>query len=185
VTGLVVALGISQAITLPGAVALLLGANIGTCVTGYIASFRLSSTARQASVAQILINVIGVLLFLPFIEPFARLVTLTADGLPRQIANAHTIFNVTVSVALFPFVGALARLTERLVPEKALAGKVVLTHYIDPRQYSIPSVALTEAMRELLRLGNIASELVELSRRVLVEDDLAAISTVLEQENKR
>ncbi len=184
VTGLVVALGISQAITLPGAVALLLGANIGTCVTGYLASFRLSSTARQASMAQILINVIGVLLFLPFIEPFANFVMGTADTLPRQIANAHTIFNVTVSVALFPFIKPLARLTERLVPQKATLDRKVLTQFIDARQYSIPSVALTEATRELLRLGHIAADLVELSRKALVENDLTVIPRVLAQENE-
>ena len=64
VTALVVAMGMSQVITLPGAVAVLLGANIGTCVTGFIASLRLSLASRRASLAQILINVIGVLLFL-------------------------------------------------------------------------------------------------------------------------
>ena len=93
VTGLVVAMGMSQIITLPGAIALLLGANIGTCVTGLIASLRLSPTSRRASMAQIIINVVGVLLFLPFLTPFATLVSYTSSSLPRQIANAHTIFN--------------------------------------------------------------------------------------------
>lgn len=97
VTGLTVAMGMSQAISLEGAVAILFGANIGTCATGLIASSRLSRTARQASIAQILINVIGVLIFLPFFSPFIRLVSFTASELPRQIANAHTIFNIAVS----------------------------------------------------------------------------------------
>ncbi|NIS82736.1 MAG: Na/Pi cotransporter family protein, partial [Anaerolineales bacterium] len=62
ITGLFVAMGISQVITLPGAISLLLGANIGTCITDLIASLRLSHASRRASIAQILINVIGVLL---------------------------------------------------------------------------------------------------------------------------
>ncbi len=183
VTGMVVALGMSQAITLPGAVALLLGANIGTCVTGFIASFRLSAAARQASVAQILINVIGVVLFLPFLQPFAQLISWTSSNLPRQIANAHTVFNVIVSVVLFPFVGTLARVTQRLVPQKALNGNASLTEFIDPREYSIPSVALTEATRELLRLGAVGAEMLELSRLSLVEGDLTVIPQVLSQES--
>lgn len=183
VTGLVVALGISQAVTLPGAIALLLGANIGTCVTGFLASFRLSAAARQASVAQILINVVGVLLFLPFIQPFADVVARTSTNLPRQIANAHTIFNVIVSVALFPFVGTLAHVTQRLVPQKAHGGKASLTQFIDPRQYNIPSVALTEATRELLRLGNVAKEMLELSRLAFVESDTTVVPRVLALEN--
>lgn len=182
VTGLVVALGMSHAVTLSGAVALLLGANIGTCVTGFIASFRLSAGARQASVAQILINVTGVLLFIPFLQPFARLVALTSDSLPRQIANAHTVFNIVVSVALFPFIGLLGRVTQRLVPERVSSKKRTVTAYIDSRQYSIPSVALTEAFRELLRMGQTAAEMLELSRQALLENDVTVITGALERE---
>ena len=66
-----VAMGMSNSITIEGAVGIILGANIGSCVTGLIAALRLSSAARQASLAQITINVFGVLLFLPFISQYA------------------------------------------------------------------------------------------------------------------
>ena len=183
VTGLAVAMGMSQAITLEGAVAILLGANIGTCATGLIASSRLSRAARQASIAQILINVIGVLIFLPFFSPFTRLVSLTASELPRQIANAHTIFNVTVSAILFPFVGHIARAARRLVPEKE--GKEArLTAYIDEMQYSIPAVALTEALNELIRMGEMTAQMIERSRMALIEGNMDAAQWVLVQEDE-
>jgi len=183
VTGLAVAMGMSQAITLEGAVAILLGANIGTCATGLIASSRLSRAARQASIAQILINVIGVLIFLPFFSPFTRLVSLTASELPRQIANAHTIFNVAVSAILFPFVGHIARAARRLVPEKE--GKEArLTAYIDEMQYSIPAVALTEALNELIRMGEMTAQMIERSRMALIEGNMDAAQWVLVQEDE-
>lgn len=183
VTGLAVAMGMSQAITLEGAVAILLGANIGTCATGLIASSRLSRAARQASIAQILINVIGVLIFLPFFFPFTRLVSLTASELPRQIANAHTIFNVAVSAILFPFVGHIARAARRLVPEKE--GKEArLTAYIDEMQYSIPAVALTEALNELIRMGEMTAQMIERSRMALIEGNMDAAQWVLVQEDE-
>jgi phosphate:Na+ symporter len=183
VTGLAVAMGMSQAITLEGAVAILLGANIGTCATGLIASSRLSRAARQASIAQILINVIGVLIFLPFFFPFTRLVSLTASELPRQIANAHTIFNVAVSAILFPFVGHIARAARRLVPEKE--GKEArLTAYIDEMQYSIPAVALTEALNELIRMGEMTAQMIERSRVALIEGNMDAAQWVLVQEDE-
>ena len=183
VTGLAVAMGMSQAITLEGAVAILLGANIGTCATGLIASSRLSRAARQASIAQILINVIGVLIFLPFFSPFTRLVSLTASELPRQIANAHTIFNVAVSAILFPFVGHIARAARRLVPEKE--GKEArLTAYIDEMQYSIPAVALTEALNELIRMGEMTAQMIEHSRVALIEGNMDAAQWVLVQEDE-
>jgi phosphate:Na+ symporter len=152
IAGLVVAMGISQVITLPGAIALLLGANIGTCITGLIASLRLSHAARRASIAQNLINVIGLLLFLPVLAPFAILVSYTSSDFPRQIANVHTIFNVTVSVILLPLVGAIANASERLIPRKQ-EEEAKLTKYIDESQYRFPTVALGEATRELFRVG--------------------------------
>lgn len=183
VTGLAVAMGMSQAITLEGAIAILLGANIGTCATGLIASSRLSRAARQASIAQILINVVGVLIFLPFFSPFTRLVSLTASELPRQIANAHTIFNVAVSVILFPFVDHIAGAARRLAPEKE-EKETKLTAYIDQMQYGIPSVALTEARKELIRLGETTAQMIERSRLALMEEDMDAALWVLEQEDE-
>jgi len=155
VTSMTVAMGMAQVITLEGAIAIILGANIGSCITGLTASLKLSSAARQASMAQILINVFGVLLFFPFISQFAHLVERTSSDLPRQIANAHTIFNVAVSAILFPFVRPLAHLVQRIVPVDARNNKEKLTAYVDEMQFGVPAVALTEAARELVRLGDI------------------------------
>jgi phosphate:Na+ symporter len=184
-TGLVVAMGISNAITLPGAIALILGANIGTCIdTQFIASLRLARASRRAAVAQTLINVIGVLLFLPFLSPFADLVSRTSPELARQIANAHTIFNVTVSIALFPFVKLIARAAEFLVPKSPEEEKPKLTAYIDERLYRLPPVALTESLKELIRIGEITAEMIERSRLALIREDMDAAQWVLEQESE-
>jgi phosphate:Na+ symporter len=183
VTGLVVAMGISDTITLSAAISILLGANIGTCVTGLIASFRLSRASRRASIAQILINVIGVAFFVPFLVPFTALVRWTSPSLPRQIANAHTIFNVIVSVVLLPFVRPIAKLATWLVPGGKQAPESNLTAYIDDRQLRIPQVALKEALRELHRLGEVTAQMVEQSRRALLDQDLEAAGWVLRQED--
>jgi phosphate:Na+ symporter len=184
VTSMTVAMGISQVITLEGAVGIILGANIGSCITGLMASLKLSSAARQASLAQILINVFGVLLFLPFISQFAQLIERTSPDLPRQIANAHTIFNVVVSAILFPFVKPLANLVRHLVPADAPDKKEKLTAYIDEMQFAVPAVALTEAARELVRLGDFTAEMVEMSCIALVEKDTAFAQRVLIQEDQ-
>ena len=138
VSSLVIAMGIAEAITLKGAVGVILGANIGTCITGLFASLRLSPTARQASLAQIIINIVGVIIFLPFISPFANLIQGTSPLLPRQIANAHTVFNVSVSVILFPFVNHIAGFVKKLVPVEPGEAKKKVTAYIDEKQYSVP-----------------------------------------------
>jgi phosphate:Na+ symporter len=184
ITGLVVAMGMSQVITLPGAIALILGANIGTCITGVIASVRLSNASKQAAVAQILHNGIGVLLFLPFLSPFATLVSWTSSNLPRQIANAHGIHNVVVSALLFPFIGTLARVSERLVPKTEEEEKPSLTKYIDESQLRFPAVALDQATRELYRIGETTAEMVALSREAVVENDVDAARQIVEWERE-
>ena len=183
VSSLVIAMGIAEAITLKGAVGVILGANIGTCITGLFASLRLSPTARQASLAQIIINIIGVGIFIPFITPFANLIQGTSSVLPRQIANAHSVFNVSVSVILFPFVNQIAGFVKKLVPVEPEEEKKKVTAYIDEKQYSVPSVAINEAKRELIRLGEITAKMIELSCHALIVKDNDAAEQVLEMED--
>jgi phosphate:Na+ symporter len=184
VTSMAVAMGMTQVITLEGAIGIILGANIGSCVTGLLASLRLSSSARQASYAQILINVIGVLIFLPFIPQFAEFIERTSSDLPRQIANAHTIFNLSVSLALFPFVKQIAAVVKRIAPDDPVKTKEKLTKYIDEMQYAVPSVALNEAARELARLGEVTEEMVELSCHALLKKVPADAEKVLALEDQ-
>ncbi len=184
VTSLVIAMGISGVINLSGAIGIILGANIGTCVTGLFASLRLSPTARQASYAQIIINISGVAIFLPFLIPFADLVQKTSDSLPRQIANAHTIFNLTVSLLLFPFVKQIAAVVQKLAPFDPSKEKKKVTEFIDENQFAVPSVALNEAGRELTRLGKLTVEMVELSCLALLDENSAGSERVISMEEK-
>lgn len=184
VTSMAVAMGMTQVITLEGAIGVILGANIGSCVTGLLASFRLSSSARQASYAQIIINVVGVLIFLPFIPQFAEFIERTSSELPRQIANAHTIFNLSVSLALFPFVKQLAAVVKRIAPDDPVVVKEKLTKYIDEMQYAVPSVALNEAARELMHLGDVTQEMVALSCNALLKKEPADAQKVLDMETR-
>jgi phosphate:Na+ symporter len=184
VTSLTVAMGISRSITLAGAVGIILGANIGSCITGFLAAMQLSRAARQASIAQISMNVFGVLLFLPLISPYVNLIQHTSPSLPRQIANAHTIFNLAVSALLFPFVGQIARFASWLVPLETGEKKPKLTAYIDEMQYSVPAVALSEAARELARLGKVTADMLEHSCLALVEKNTGYAQGVLVQEDK-
>jgi phosphate:Na+ symporter len=183
VTSVTVAMGISHVINLDGAIGIILGANIGSCVTGFIASLRLSRAARQASMAQIVINVLGVSFFLPFIAQYADVINHTASDLPRQIANAHTVFNVTVSTIMFPFVKQIAWMAEKLVPSAKKPEKGKLTIYIDEMQYGVPAVAVREAAREMVRLGEVTARMLEQSHLALLTKNPEVANHVLQQED--
>jgi phosphate:Na+ symporter len=128
--------------------------------------------------------VIGVLLFLPFITPYAALLQRTSPNLARQIANAHTIFNVAVSLILFPFTRAIAAFTALVVPDQPATEEARVTQFIDDHLRSVPSVAIMEASRELDRMGLTALHMLELGQQAFInkENDTAHEILRLERE---
>lgn len=184
VTSLAVAMGMNHSITLQGAIGIILGANIGSCITGFVASLGQARTARQASIAQIVINVFGVVLFMPFIAQYTALIEHTSNELPRQIANAHTIFNVLVSALLMPFIKQLAQISQMLTPTSKEPEKAKATAFIDDMQFSVPSVALSEAARELARIGTVTAEMLRDSCTALVRMDVDKVQPVLDREEQ-
>lgn len=114
-TGVVMALSRQGLIDLPSAIALVLGGNLGTCITAVLASIGGTATGKRVALAHVLLNLGGVMAFLPLLHPFSVLVQLTDPSLPRQIANAQTIFNVASSLAVLPFIHGFARLLTVLV----------------------------------------------------------------------
>lgn len=108
-TGIVMLLLSEGWLTLPTAFCFVLGANIGTCFTAVAASLASSPPARKVAVFHVLLNVFGVLLFFPWIQPLSRFIT-WFDGNPaRQVAHAHTIFNLASSLIVLPFLSLIVR----------------------------------------------------------------------------
>jgi len=117
-TSVVVALASKGAIGISAAIPIVLGANIGTCVTTLIASVGTNISAKRTALAHFLFNVIGVAIIFPFLPYFEKLVVLTSADTARQVANAHTLFNVIwVSFWIF-FTKQYANLIRRILQEK-------------------------------------------------------------------
>jgi phosphate:Na+ symporter len=153
--GLVLALAAHDLLPLAGAVPLVLGANIGTCVTALTASVGSSTEARRVAVAHIGFKLLGVAVVVPFIGPFAELARFSADDLGRQIANAHTFFNVGISLLFLPFQTLAARAIIQLVPDKPEEEARFRTRYLDDRFADQPSLAIGQATREALRMADV------------------------------
>ncbi|MBU7005684.1 Na/Pi cotransporter family protein [Phosphitispora fastidiosa] len=116
-TGIVITLSRQGLVDLPTSIAIILGSNIGTCITGVLAAIGTPPAAKQVAAAHVLLNVVGAIAVIPFILPFAHLVETTATALPRQIANAHTIFNVLSSLLVLPFTQYFTKLVKKLIPD--------------------------------------------------------------------
>lgn len=115
-TGIVMLLTEDGWITLPTALAFIFGANIGTCFTAVLAALASSRAAKRVALFHVLLNVFGVLLFLPFVGPLASGLTLMGGSLSRQVANAHTLFNLLSSVLAFPLLPWATRLLKKILP---------------------------------------------------------------------
>ncbi|MFQ5888182.1 MAG: Na/Pi cotransporter family protein, partial [Candidatus Hydrothermarchaeales archaeon] len=180
-TALVVALGMADVITLRSAIPLLLGANIGTCITVLLASVGSRLTSKRAAIAHLIFNVVGVLIFLPLLTPFEGIVTVTSSNLPRQIANAHTIFNVTTTLVLLPFIGVLVMIVTRLLPGEEISIDRG-SKFLDERTLRTPSSALSQVLKETVRMANIASEMLGLSMRAFEGGDKKIFLTIKKKE---
>jgi phosphate:Na+ symporter len=179
--GLVISLGMNNLISIEAAIAVLLGANIGSCITGVMASFGSSLSSKRLSLAQLAINIIGVALFFPFVTNFAGLIVMTSTNLPRQIANAHTIFNITVTVIMLPLVSYLVLFAKRLLPGEESKLKRG-TEFINEKLLGAPSIALSQAEKEILRIGSLTSEMLDKAISAIQENKKEAIAKVMELE---
>lgn len=121
-TVITMALAMDQLIPLQGAIAIVLGANVGTCATSVIAAIGRPRAAQQVALAHVLLNVGGVLLAYPLLELFADLVELIGGSPSRQVANAHSLFNIVCTLLMWPFTRQFARLVERLLPAERRSG---------------------------------------------------------------
>ncbi|MCL6636853.1 MAG: Na/Pi symporter [Alicyclobacillus sp.] len=115
-TVMAMALAEEHLLSLPAGVGVVLGANVGTCLTSVIASIGQIRPAQQVALAHVLLNVGGALVFLPWVEPYCNLMLALSDDPSQQLANAHTIFNVLCTLAVWPWAGAYARVIESLLP---------------------------------------------------------------------
>jgi phosphate:Na+ symporter len=181
-TSLVIAMGAVGVIDLGPGIALVLGANIGTCFLELFAGIGATSPAKRTALAQTVINITGVAIFLPFLGPFATIVEYTSVELTHQIANAHTIFNVIVSFIFVPLVGLTVKLCEKIIPDKE--GEVIGKHFFDQEMLHIPQVALVEAEREIIRTAEKTIEMIVLSKNALLTPDLDDARKVMKLEDE-
>jgi phosphate:Na+ symporter len=176
--GLTLALAHQGLLSLGGAVAIVLGANIGTCATALMASVGTTAEAKRVAVAHIAFKILGVALVFPFIGPFTGLVASTAADPARQVANAHTFFNVGISLAFLPFVPLAARAIEGLVPDDQPGDNPFKTRYVDERALDQPSLALGQATREALRIADVAQGMLRDVVPVFRNDDQELLEDV-------
>ena len=165
-TGLLIILAGQNIITLEAGIAMALGSNVGTCITALLASIGKPRTAVHVAFVHIIFNVLGVILWffsIPQLAELARQISplhpklLDADRIaaetPRQLANAHTIFNFANALLFLPFCNQLAKLTEFLLPKKDSSQEI--TQHIHDMYLSDPVIALQQTQLEIIHQAQL------------------------------
>jgi phosphate:Na+ symporter len=184
--GIVIVLASQGFVSIEAGIALVFGANIGTCATAVLAAVGRPREAVRAAVIHVLFKVLGIAIWYAFIDQLALLVqwlspadpglegaARLAAETPRQIANAHTIFNVGNALIFVWLTDPLVRLVRFIVPDRPGRGpEAIQPKYLDDSLLGTPELALDRARMELRRLGACAVRMVrEALNRVVHGDD--------------
>ncbi|WP_293981024.1 Na/Pi cotransporter family protein [uncultured Clostridium sp.] len=181
-TGILIALASTGLIDIGLALPIVFGCNIGTCITAMLASVGTNKTAHKAALLHLVFNIVGTVVFLPFIGIIAKFVQhISPEDVSRQIANAHTVFNVANTALLLPFTNYIIKFINKVIPCEDEIEKVG-PKYIDDRVLETPVIAAGQVIKETIRMANKAKENVELSMKAFVDGDEALIEKVYENE---
>lgn len=179
---IVMSLAVNGVLDFPTSVAIILGSNIGTTITAALACIGASRAAIRASLAHTLFNVFGVLCvtlvhtpFIEFTEKMALWITQNKTGtlalkdFTVAIACVHTVFNVSCTIIFFPFMKALAAFVTFLVPVRKSEAKseAYKPKYLDKRLLNQAPIALEQAKKEILRMGDFCLEMCDDLQQIL------------------
>ncbi len=194
--GIMLTLATQGLLGLEAAIPLLLGANLGTSITGIIAGITSSREAQKVAMAYTLFKLVGVIILVWIIDPFAQLVRhitpdtislgthAAAENTPRLIANAHTIFNVLLTLVVLPFTNLYARFIDWLMPPKPPKSPTFSTKFLDKSLLSTPAVALKLAKQEVIRLSEIVDRMVNDIIKPFIAKDKSPLSRIERDEVK-
>ncbi|MEO0115193.1 MAG: Na/Pi symporter [candidate division WOR-3 bacterium] len=152
--GIVIGLAFAGLMNLTSAVPLILGANLGTSFSTLLAGYRANNVeAKRVAAAHTIFKLIIVVILYPFLSPLTQLIGQTAGSLPRQIANGHTMINLFACILFLPILKPYEQFLNKLIPKTAeLKGR---PKYLSPALLETPAVAVAQATREVLRMGDM------------------------------
>jgi len=185
--GIVMLLGNSGLITLTSAIAIMFGDNIGTSVSALLASFNGNTNAKRTAWGHSLHNIIGVLIFLPFVPWFTQFITYFtsrlqgSNNIQLQIANSHTLFNIMVALIFLPLNDYFVKLLKFIVKDKKTEGEFEVV-YIDSLLLDTPAAALEASIKEIQRAMQTNTDMLGLSISSVIQNNVNNQDLIIKRE---
>ena len=181
---LVMSLAYSNFVAPAAALALVLGANLGSAINPvFEAGGSRDPMAQRLPVGNLLNRLVGCALVLPFIQPIAGLMASIDLNPARQAADFHTIFNVALAALFMLPLNQLAGLLIRLLPERKKASDPSTPLYLDSSALATPTIALTCAAREVMHMGDIVESMLRQTMTAFMTDDRRLVSEIERMDN--
>ena len=169
--------------SLPVAFALVLGANLGSAGLPLIATARSEPEARRVPLGNLIFRLAGVVATLPVLPLLIPYIGWIEAEPWRQVANFHTAFNLALAVVFLFLIGPVAKLCNRVLPDQPQAEATVRPRYLDRGALESPAVAIANAARETLRMGDIIEKMLIQTLDVFRHDDRKLLHEVEELDN--
>ncbi|KXG78894.1 Na/Pi cotransporter family protein [Thermotalea metallivorans] len=184
-TGILIALASEGLLPIEASLPIVFGTNIGTCVTAMLSSIGANRTAKRAAFIHFMFNLAGTVIFMLLFRnvtiQFVKYIS--PENAARQLANAHTFFNVVNTAILLPFAPVLVRFANAIIPVKAYEKeKGAGIQYLDDRILETPSIAIGQVIKETLNMGNLALENYKKSMESFFRKDEKLVHEVFRQE---
>jgi phosphate:Na+ symporter len=181
---LVMSLAYSQFVTPEATLALVLGANLGSAINPLVeGGTRGDPASRRLPVGNMINRLAGVLIALPFLHPIARELTAFQPDAAKMTAEFHMLFNVALAVLFIGLLDPLAALLVRALPERKRPDDVSLPRYLDDAALETPPLALANAARETLRMGDMVETMLRNVMTALLNNDRALTAEVSKLDN--
>ena len=187
-TGVVITMVGTGVLPLNMALFIILGANIGTCVTALLAAVGASANSKRVAFIHFIFNVLGTALFTAIswilkdqVVDFLMALFPNDDpmSLQMRVSVFHVVFNVTTTALLLPFVKQLVALSKVVIKEKEEVETTTILKYVDDRLLATPTVAIRQLKKEVFRMADIAMESLDIALNGFINRDMSASEIVL------
>ncbi len=158
--GILLAMSMQGLVTLEGSIFIILGFNIGTCITALLACIGTNKMAKRAATLHLLFKIIGATIFIVLLQvlPITRWIAALSNDTTRQLAHFHTLFNLVMVAIMLPAMKYIVWLANKIIPGEDLVTSPLKLMYIEDHMFVSPAMAVTQIVKEVERMGNMALE---------------------------
>ncbi|MBI4650488.1 Na/Pi cotransporter family protein [Candidatus Desantisbacteria bacterium] len=166
------------------AIPAVIGANIGSTLVVFMYGIQqYKAESRRVAVANLLIKLIGALLFIPLMDYWEIIILYTASDAAHSIANFHTLFNISMAIIILPFISVMEKFLNHIIPGETEIYSDEHPRFLNDSVLETPDIALGQAFRETMRMSGFVQEMLQDTYTVLETDDENLIDQIIKKDD--